>query len=197
MALLPIIRSEADKAPVLGYCDRIAAQLRGRVYDGKPVEVIVDRRESNAGERSWDWVKKGIPVRAEIGPRDIEKGGVFFARRDKTEKTSLPREQFVETIPQTLEDIQRGLLERAREFLKANTREIDTEKQFREYFAEDGGGFALAHWNGSPQVEERIKAGAFRDDSLHPARTTKSSGPGRCPFTGEPSKGRVVFARSY
>ncbi len=196
VALLPIIRSEADKAPVLAYCDRVAAELRGRMYDGRPVEVVVDRRESNAGERSWDWVKKGIPVRAEIGPRDIEKDGVFYARRDKAEKTSLPREGFVESVPRTLEDIQRGLIDRARSFLKANMREIDTEKDFREYFAEDGGGFALAHWNGSAQVEERIKQELSVTVRCIPLGY-ESSGPGKCPFTGEPSKGRVVFARSY
>jgi prolyl-tRNA synthetase len=161
VALLPIIRSPADRAPVLGYCDRVAAELRGRVYDGKPVEVVVDRRESNAGERSWDWVKKGIPIRAE-----------------------------------TLAEIQRGELDRGREFLKANTREIDTEKEFREYFAEDGGGFALAHWNGSAEVEERIKQELSVTIRCIPLGY-ESGGPGRCPFTGEPSKGRVAWARNY
>jgi prolyl-tRNA synthetase len=196
VALLPIIRSPADRAPVLGYCDRVAAELRGRVYDGKPVEVVVDRRESNAGERSWDWVKKGIPIRAEVGPRDIEKDAVFSGRRDGTEKASLPRERFVATVPETLAEIQRGLLDRAREFLKANTREIDTEKEFREYFAEDGGGFALAHWNGSAEVEERIKQELSVTIRCIPLGY-ESGGPGRCPFTGEPSKGRVAWARNY
>ena len=196
VALLPIVRSEADKAPVLAYCDRIASELRGRTYDAKPVEVVVDRRESNAGERGGGWGKKGIPIRAEGGARDIEKGAVFYARRDKTEKTSLSRESFVETVADTLEDIQRGLLERARAFVKANTAEVDTEKDFREYFAGSAGGLAMAHWNGSPDVEERIKEELGVTVRCIPVGY-ESAGPGRCPFTGEPSKGRVVFARSY
>ncbi len=196
VALLPIVRSEADKAAVLSYCQRLASQLRERTYDGRPVEVVVDSRESNAGDRGWDWVKKGIPVRAEIGPRDIERDGVFHARRDQAEKKSVPRQQFVEEIPETLAAIQKALLERARAFARANTREIDTEKDFREYFAGSAGGFALAHWNGSPQVEERIKQELGVTVRCIPLDYEKSGG-GRCPFTGEPSRGRVVFARSY
>ena len=196
VALLPIIRSEADKAPVLSYCDRIAAELRARTYDGRPVEVIVDRREGNAGDRGWDWVKKGIPVRAEIGPRDIQKDGVFYARRDVAEKASLPRQQFVETISENLDAMQRGLVERARAFAKANTREINTEKEFRDFFAAPAGGFALAHWNGSPQVEERIKQELAVTIRCVPLDYEKN-GPGSCIFTGEPSRGRVVFARNY
>jgi prolyl-tRNA synthetase len=196
VALLPIIRSEADKAPVLSYCEGIAQELRKQQYDGRPVEVVVDRRESNAGDRGWDWVKKGIPVRAEVGPRDLEKGAVFFARRDTMEKASLPRERFVATVGDTLADIQKTLVQRARTFLKENTAEVNTEKEFRDYFADSRGGFALAHWNGSVAVEEKVKNEMSVTIRCIPLDYEKS-GPGTCPFTGEPSKGRVVFARNY
>ncbi|HKL22031.1 MAG TPA: aminoacyl--tRNA ligase-related protein, partial [Tichowtungia sp.] len=86
VVILPIIRNEADRDRILSYCEETAAMIRAQSYAGRPVDVVIDSRDINAGEKGWSWVKKGIPVRVEIGPRDIEKNSVFAARRDKGPK---------------------------------------------------------------------------------------------------------------
>ncbi|MFW6211624.1 MAG: proline--tRNA ligase [Spirochaetota bacterium] len=198
IALLPIIRKEEDRAQVMRYVDALADELRSTHYDGAPIRVEVDDRDMNAGERSWDWVRKGIPLRAEIGPRDIEKNAVFLARRDKPpkDKTSVGRDELVSSAPGLLAEIQKSLYDRALAFRDENTRRIDSKDEFYEFFKGEGGGFAVAHWNGSSEIEEQIKS------DLAVTVRAMPNGPeyeeaGTCPFSGEPSSRRVVFAKSY
>ncbi|MCU0858548.1 MAG: proline--tRNA ligase, partial [Pontiellaceae bacterium] len=104
VVILPIIRTDADKEKIMQYCNETAAMLRAQTYAGHPVDVVVDSRDINAGEKGWQWVKKGIPLRVEIGPRDMESGGVFVARRDKgaKEKYGQNRAEFVASIATVL-----------------------------------------------------------------------------------------------
>ena len=157
----------------------------------------------NVGKTTiYDWIKKGIPVRIEIGPRDLAQGTVALSRRDRPhkEKTFLPAAEAAAKIPAILEEIQASLLARASAFREENTREIDSREDFYAFFTpqspnkpEIHGGFALAHWDGSPEVEEQIKA-----DLKVTIRCIPPSGePGVCPFTGKPSRRRVVWAKSY
>ncbi|MFW5745219.1 MAG: His/Gly/Thr/Pro-type tRNA ligase C-terminal domain-containing protein, partial [Spirochaetota bacterium] len=195
--LLPIIRSEDDRAQVMRYADSLANELRGQVYDGRPVRVTVDDRDMNAGERSWDWVRKGIPLRAEIGPRDIEKDAVFLARRDRRpkEKTSVGRAELVGTIGSILTEIQESLYRRALAFRDENTARIESKADFYDFF-KGAGGFAVAHWNGSREVEEQLKADLAVTVRAMPTGPEYEEA-GTCPFSGEPSSRRVVFAKSY
>ena len=91
------------------------------------MEVEIDNRDIG-GARGWDWVKKGIPVRVELGPRDIENNSVFMARRDTGEKKAINRDAFINTIADILDDIQNALFQRALAFRKANTFSIDEKK---------------------------------------------------------------------
>lgn len=198
IVLLPIIRKEEERADVMRYVDALAAELREATYDRAPVRVTVDDRDMNAGERSWDWVRKGIPLRAEIGPRDISNNAVFLARRDKPpkEKASVGRDELVATVGTLLGEIQDALYERAFAFRESNTRHIDTRKEFYEFFRGEGGGFAVAHWNGSREVEDQIKSDlAVTIRAMPPGPEYEERG--TCPFTGESSPRRVVFAKSY
>ncbi|MFW5788763.1 MAG: proline--tRNA ligase [Spirochaetota bacterium] len=197
IGLLPIIRSEDDRAQVMRYADSLADELRGQVYDGRPVRVTVDDRDMNAGERSWDWVRKGIPLRAEIGPRDIEKDAVFLARRDRRpkEKTSVGRAELVGTIGSILTEIQESLYRRALAFRDENTARIESKADFYDFF-KGAGGFAVAHWNGSREVEEQLKADLAVTVRAMPTGPEYEEA-GTCPFSGEPSSRRVVFAKSY
>jgi prolyl-tRNA synthetase len=198
IALLPIIRKEEDRAQVMQYVESLASELKGVTYDGSPLRVVVDDREMNAGERSWDWVRKGIPLRAEIGPRDIANNAVFLARRDKPpkEKQSVGRDELVATIASVLTDIQDSLYQRALEFRESNTRHIDTKDEFYDFFKREGGGFAVSHWNGSREVEDQIKNDlSVTIRAMPDGEQFEQSG--TCPFSGDPSARRVVFARSY
>jgi prolyl-tRNA synthetase len=122
---------------------------------------------------------------------------VFMARRDKpaNEKQSLPRAQFIEQLPALLDEIQHGLLQRARDFRAARTREIDSKDELYHYFTEEpNAGFALTHWSGDPAIEAQLKQDLSVTLRCIPL---EASAPGTCPFTGQPSKLRVVWAKSY
>lgn len=198
VVILPIIRADADKEKIMQYCNETADLLRKQTYAGRPVDVVVDARDINAGEKGWQWVKKGIPVRIEIGPRDLENGAVYVARRDKgaKEKYGQSREEFVATIADVLADMQKNLFERACEFRTKNTREINSWDEFVSFFKEGAGGFAMAHWDGTAETEKKIN-----DELSVTIRCIpfdyEQTGAGSCVVSGRPSKGRVVFAKSY
>jgi prolyl-tRNA synthetase len=198
VVILPIIRNDADKEKIMQYCNETADMLRHQNYAGRPVDVVVDARDINAGEKGWQWVKKGIPVRIEIGPRDLENGAVYVARRDKgpKEKYGQSRAEFVASVADVLADIQQGLFERACAFRAENTREIDSWDDFVAFFKEGRGGFAIAHWDGTEETEKKIN-----DELSVTIRCIpfdyEQGGSGSCVVSGRPSRGRVVFAKSY
>lgn len=205
VVILPITPKEETRAEVLAAADALAARLSDQRAWGEPIEVEVDRRDLGGGAKNWEWIKKGVPVRLELGPRDLEKGTVAVCRRDGAAKEFLPLAEAVERMPEILRDIQDGLLRRALEFRKEHTREIDTLDDFRAFFTpqsadkpEIHGGFALAHWGGSMEDEKRLQAEMKVTVRCIP--TTGEVGgeePGTCFFTGKPSPRRLVFAKSY
>jgi prolyl-tRNA synthetase len=203
VVIIPVTPKEETRAAVLGAVHQLAAQLTSTLWHGEPIRVEVDARDIGGGSKSWEWIKKGVPVRVEIGPRDLEKGSVAVARRDRgpKEKEFLPTGEFVSRIPEILQGIQDTLLARATEYRDANTVTIDTKEEFYAFFTAKGGdkpeihgGFALAHWNGSAEVEEKIKADLKVTIRCIPFGEGE---PGKCIITGEPSPKRVVFAKSY
>jgi len=195
---------EETRATILEAADTLAAQLRGQSYAGAPIEVEVDRRDLGGGIKNWEWIKKGVPLRVELGPRDLAAGNVAVTRRDQPVKSKafLPMAEFVGAAAGMLETIQQNLLERARQFRDANTRVIDSKEEFYAFFTakksakpEIHGGFALAHWNGAREVEEQIKNDLKVTIRCIPF--DDSPEPGTCIFSGEPSRQRVVWAKSY
>jgi prolyl-tRNA synthetase len=202
--ILPVTPKEDSRAQVLEVCDRLAQELRAQRFGEAPLEVEVDKRDLGGGVKSWEWIKKGVPVRIEIGPRDLQSGSIVVSRRDQAVKAkeSLPMREFVACAVETLGDIQRNLYERAVKFRDANTRVINSREEFYDFFTpknsarpEIHGGFALAYWNGSRQVEEQIKEDLKVTIRVIPLGG--DDGPGRCIFTGEPSNKRAVWAKSY
>ena len=145
-----------------------------------------------------------MPIRVEIGPRDLEAGTVFVGRRDKgpKEKQSYPKGDFAAQVPALLQSIQDAIYERAIAFRRENTKVIETKEEFYAFFTpknadkpEIHGGFALAHWNGSAEVEAKIKEDLKVTIRCIPFEEMPQ--PGTCIFTGEKSEQRVVFAKSY
>ena len=204
IVILPVTPKEETRAKVLEACDKLAARLRETRYADFPIEVAVDRRDLGGGVKNWEWIKKGVPLRVEIGPRDLEKNSVEVSRRDQAVKAkeSMPVEEFVARTPEILSSIQDSLYARAKNFREANTRVIESRKEFYDFFTpknsakpEIHGGFALAHWNGSREIEEQIKNDLKVTIRVIPL--DNSPEPGKCIFTGEPSARRVVWAKSY
>ena len=203
IVIIPVTPKEETRAAVLEACEQLASGLRAQSWHGEPLRVRIDTRDRQGGVKSWDWIKKGVPLRVEIGPRDLESGSVFLGRRDlgPKEKNSLPAAEFTVRAPALLQEIQDNIYQRALAFRDAHTRVIDSREEFYDYFTpkstdkpEIHGGFALAHWNGDAAVEEQIK-----NDLKVTIRCIPSDPgePGTCPFSGQPSPQRVVFAKSY
>jgi prolyl-tRNA synthetase len=202
IVILPVTVKEDTKVQVLEYCDRLLAELRALNWHGRPLDVIVDKRDLRGGEKKWGWVKKGVPIRIEVGPRDLANDSLFVARRDTGEQSGVARAEFVGRVGEMLDEIQNGLLARAKTFRDTHTREIDSEDDFRAYFTpanpekpEIHGGFAMAHFNGDPELEKKIS-----DELKVTVRCvpfTDDPEPGKCIFTGAPSTQRVVFGKSY
>ncbi len=201
IVILPIYRGDDDRAKVRQYCDQLAKDLEQRDYADGRIRVQIDDRDLRGGEKAWQHIKKGVPLRAEIGPRDIEKDGVFLARRDTGTKEPIGRQQLIETAPQILQEIQDSLFQRALKLREENTCQIDTLDEFKAYFTpkndakpEIHAGFAYCHWSEEPAMHELLK------DLKVTVRCVPLSGqqePGKCIFTGKPSTKRAIFAKAY
>ena len=203
IVILPITPKEDTREKVLDYCHSLKEALEAQPYLAGTVRVELDDRDIRGGEKTWSWVKKGIPLRVEVGPRDMEAGSVFVARRDRApkDKKSYAREEFVSGIIELLEEMQANLLARAKAFRKEHTREFSSEEEFIEFFTpknlkepEIHGGFASVGFCCDPELEDRIAKEHKVTVRCIPNATLEETI--SCIFTGKPGK-RVVFAKSY
>lgn len=204
VAILPVVHKETSRNEVMAYCEEVASELRRADYAGKPVSVELDTREGRGGDKVWSWIKKGVPLRMEIGPRDIATGSVALARRDRElkERTSVPRENLARRVVTELDDIQQNLFQRARRFRDEHTHKIDSKKELYDFFTplnssqpEIHGGFALCHWSGEKEVEETLKNDLNITIRCIPVNAPAEEG--RCIVSGKPSPRRVLFAKAY
>jgi len=203
VVLMPIIRKAEDRENVMGYTESLARSLRGKFYHHRKIVVEIDDRDIG-GARGWDWIKKGIPLRLEIGPRDIAQNSVYVGRRDKAhnEKVSIKQDQFVAEITNILDEIQDNLFARAEEFSKDHTMIIEDNQMFWDFFTpqnsqnpEIHGGFALSYWCGEEACELKIKEDLGVTIRCLPFDPENSIG--SCINCGKPGTSRAVFAKAY
>jgi prolyl-tRNA synthetase len=145
-------------------------------------------------DRFFHWVQQGVPVRVEIGPKDVEKGTAMFVRRDTREKIPLGLDAIAAEAPALLTRMQGDLYAKARQAREDNTHRVDSYAEFKRVL-EERAGFLYAHWNGSAEVEALIK-----EETKATIRCIPLGGepaPGKCMVTGEPSPRRVYFALAY
>lgn len=201
IVLLPVIHKIEMRQEVLSYCHALAGRLRHVLYHGRPLRVLVDERELRGGEKTWEWIKKGIPLRIEIGPRDIAADQLPVMRRDRPhkEKRLMSTAQLEGGIGALLDEMQKNLWEKALTFRNQHLHRLESKEQFYAFFTpknqEIHGGFAYTHWNGSPEVEERIKEDLGVTIRCIPHDLEQEEGV--CPFSGEKSSRRVIFAKAY
>lgn len=195
IVIIPIWRKEEELAGVLEYCKALEKELKAQTFGDEKVRVMIDSRDMNGGERTWDQIKKGVPIRVEVGPRDIASDSVFVGRRDKApkDKKSYPRAEFLGAVAGLLGEIQDGLYERALAFRTTNSQQVDSVDVFKAYFEGEGGGFAHAFAADDPSYADLLKdlkvtARCMPNDDLET---------GTCIFTGQTGVRRVVFARAY
>ena len=205
VVILPIVPKEENRDSVMTAVHKLADKLDDAKYEGLPLRVEVDDRDMHGGAKNWEWIKKGAPIRVEIGPRDVEKGSVAVARRDKPhkEKQFIEAQEFLQEVGNILQQIQSNLLEEATEFRDANMQKIDSMEEFIKFFTpsntekpEIHGGFALCHWAGSNEEEEKI-AKDYKVTIRCIPHGDQFTEEGTCILTGKPSNRRVVFSKAY
>jgi len=189
VVIVPIYRSESEQSTVLEKCEQIRKELAARF-----TVKLDDRDQFKPGFKFSEWELKGVPIRCELGPRDVESGQVVLVRRDTGQKQSYPLDGVLEAVDKSLKEIQSDLFDKAIEFRGANTARIDSYDEFKEFMAADRG-FALIHWAGSSADEERLQEETKATIRCIPLDAEDD--PGNCILSGKPCTGRVVAAKAY
>ena len=175
----------------------VVNELRKIATELKALGVRVkldDRDHLRSGFKFSEYELKGVPVRLALGPRDIENGTIELARRDTLQKEAVPMEGIAEYVKNLLDEIQKNIFNKALKFREENTTKVDTYEEFKEVL-ENKGGFILAHWDGTPETEERIKNETKATIRCIPRDGEKEEGVDM--LSGKPSKQRVLFAKAY
>jgi prolyl-tRNA synthetase len=201
VAVVPIFKNEEERSAVVSQADKIAAELRS---DGLTVELDA-REDLRPGAKYYEWERKGVPLRIEIGPRDLASGSVMtkvriaeLNEKGRARKETIPMEGIGASVGKLLDDFQTLLFRRAEERTKANTISLDRWEDFLETFEGAGSRFVYAHWDGTKETELAIKKETKATIRLIPF-PGDDPGPedGKCIKTGRPSTQRVLFAKNY
>ncbi|MEX0274045.1 MAG: proline--tRNA ligase [Flavobacteriaceae bacterium] len=190
VVIVPIYKGLEQLTPISEKVKPLVKQLRER-----GISVKYDDRDTHKpGFKFNEYELKGVPVRVAIGQRDLENGTFEVARRDTLQKETVAADSVVEKIEFLLGDIQRNIFEKARRYREDHITQVDSYDSFKKVI-EEKGGFVLAHWDGTPETENRIK-----EETKATIRCIPIDAPaeeGKCMVTGNPSARRVLFAKAY
>jgi prolyl-tRNA synthetase len=204
IVILPITPKEDNKKAVLDACHARAETLRHQQYEGEPIRVHVDARDVSGGVKKWEWIKKGVPIRIEIGPRDIESRKVCVQRRDQpaAAKDFSDKEEFIQRARDILGEIHQTLLARATAFRDENIVACDSLEAFHAHWETENPGWLCTAWDGDREQEEVLSkqhkitvrclpvAGASLPSAL-------PKGPATCFLTGRETDRHALWGRSY
>ncbi len=171
-----------------------AARELTKGWDGVVTYRIDDRENYRPGWKFNEWETRGVPIRVELGPRDLEKGQAVLVRRDTGEKIAVPQAALLSEIQKLLENIQQSLFERARKYRDDYTFVVDDYADFKQKIEEPGGFFKI-HWCGSRECEDKLQEETKATIRCVPFDREKEEG--KCLICGKPSHGRVIAAKAY
>ena len=190
VVIVPIYKGQDQLDQINEKANRIKASL-----EAKGISVKYDNRDTyKPGWKFAEYELKGIPVRIAMGPRDLENNTLEIARRDTLEKEIKSQDGIESYIGKLLKDIQNNIYQKALKFREENTHKADTYEEFKDII-ENKGGFVLAHWDGTPETEQRIKDETKATIRVIPFDSNEEDG--KCIYSGKPSKKRVLFAKAY
>ena len=189
VVVVPIFKDKEGRKIFNKYLESVLLELRNA-----GVRIHEDWRKGSPGFKFNEWEMKGVPIRLEVGPKDIEKQQVVIARRDTGEKQFVKKEDIVNLIPNLLDSIQNNLFEQAKQFRLNNTHTVSTYADFKEVI-KNKGGFIRCGWDGSAETETAIKNETKATIRVIPFdENTKGL---NCIFSGKPAKHEVIFAKAY
>ncbi|MCH7733356.1 MAG: proline--tRNA ligase [Candidatus Marinimicrobia bacterium] len=190
VVVIPIGKSSEDIGKVLDYLDSSISALRE-----KEVRIHIDDRTTvSTGFKFHDWELKGVPLRIEVGSRDIQSNSVVLARRDTGEKYQISKDKLQGEVERVLKDIQNSLFRQAKSFREANTYTAETYDEFKEII-KNKGGFVKCGWDGDPETEAAIKGETKATIRCIPF--DEEPGGLTCIYSGKPAKHEVIFAKAY
>ena len=191
VVIVPIYKTDEEKSSVLENAHRLRKELAAA-----GIRVKMDERDGmSPGFKFNDWEMRGVPLRIELGPKDVAKGSVVLARRDrpgKEGKSFVPQQGIAVAVSQLLVEIQKALYDRALEFRKSRTVEPADYGEFKKSVES---GFAFAWWCGSSSCEEKIKEETKATMRCIPLE--QPGGTGKCVYCGQPAQEKAIFARAY
>lgn len=209
VVLVPVIKKKEDTDAIMAYINDIAAQLKTKAPFAEKIRIKIDKRDKSSVDKFWEWTRKGAPVICEIGMRDVEGSNVMIKERLKLGtaegKKIESKDEFITTIAERLENIQKEMFEKAKARLTNNIRtDIKTPEEFKAYFEqsnvwiEDGKqgkvAFVRGKWSGDANSEELLKAMKI---TIRCIPFDQSGTEGVCLLTGKPATMDVIYARSY
>ncbi len=190
VVIVPIFKGEEQLNEISEKIDPIIKGLRKQ-----GVSVNFDNRSTHKpGWKFAEYELKGVPVRLAIGPKDLENGTIEIARRDTKEKNVVNMDEVVDLIPGLLDEMQTSIYSNSKNFREENTVTTDSWEDFKDII-ENKGGFVLAHWDGTPETEDKIKEETKATIRCIPFDQPDESG--ECIYSGKPSSKRVIFAKAY
>lgn len=190
VVIVPIYKGEEQ----LEQISEVANEL---VKDLRAVGISVKYDDRDTQKPGWKFAQyelQGVPVRLAIGPKDLEKGTVELARRDTLTKEFINRDKVVEKIRSLMTEIQEDLFNKAKSFRDEHITKVDSFDEFKKVLKQKGG-FISAHWDGTPETENRIKE--LTKATIRCIPFNRKDEAGECVLTGKPSEGRVLFAKAY
>ncbi|HEY0755766.1 MAG TPA: proline--tRNA ligase [Ktedonobacteraceae bacterium] len=191
VVIVPIWRKEQEKEVVTGLVSRVQQQLKGKV------RVRVDWSENTPGWKYNEWEMRGVPLRMEVGPRDVQNNSVMLVRRDNRAKEAVPVEGLEARLPVLLEEIQQAMYKRALEFRLSNTYSTDSYNEFKEIIASEKRGFVRVKWAEDSAAELAIKEETKATLRVIPFEQPEGGVQGKCIYTGKPATCEAIFARAY
>jgi prolyl-tRNA synthetase len=195
VVIIPILRDDEDGA-VASAAAELRASLEEAEWAGEPIRARVDARDSSPAARRWEWIKRGVPLVVEIGPRDLAQGVVTVTRRDGdlSEREAIETGAFLAGAPDLLGEIQQAYRDDAERLRRERTREdIEDLETLREHFSAEGAGFVACGWNGDPAELEKVE-----DLGVSLRCVTGEAKPGRrCALSGDEARFEAILAKAY
>lgn len=205
IVITPVTPKEDTREAVIASCHALAETLRHQTYRGEPLRVHVDARDISGGVKKWEWIKKGVPIRIEIGPRDIETRKVCVQRRDQpvTAKDFPVKEDLIRHVGEILDEIHHHLLARATAFRDDNIQACNQLDAFHAHWQTDNPGWLYTPWAGTPEQEDElskqhkitIRCIPIAEVSLPKMLTAQTVG--HCILTGKETSTFAIWGRSY